>query len=80
MKADPERPEQIARAAIRKLDLGPIVKLLQRDVPMDAIPYFRALRDCVREVELLREAIAKEASTAQALAEFGKKTGASPWT
>lgn len=54
------------------LDLAPIVTLLQRDVPAGAMPYFRALRQCVWEIEILREQRAAEVRLAQQLAAFGE--------
>ena len=67
-------PAPTTPAAItpERIDLEPIVKLLQRDVPAGAMPYFKALRACVWEIERMR-------SASKALAEFGEKTGASPW-
>lgn len=62
------------------LDLAPIITLLQRDVPAAALPYYEALRACVWEIEILREQRAAEVRLAKQLAEFGEKTGASPWT
>lgn len=60
-------------ALAQQIDLKPIIKLLQRDVPAGAMAYFKALRRCVWEIEKIR-------ATSKALAEFGERTGASPWT
>ena len=59
------RPVQDAMEAAKKL--------LQRDCPADALPYFKALRELLWAVE-------REQDAARKLAEFGEKTGASPWT
>lgn len=62
------------------LDLEPVLKLLQRDVPAAAMPYFKALRSVVWEIERLRRERDQETELARKLAAFGEATGASPWT